>query len=535
MHNLQSRLAEDPCFLSDLASDIFPDTEDPEERLINLVNLAVRAKANADSLSLLPARYHVFARALEGAFACLDETAHEALEDNPSRLFLTRREECPHCQSHVVELATCTRCGVSYVVGRMHRDKVGDQQYLRHLTGQPDDSYGEQATFLLSGETVGWDEDEAVANMEDLDTIADSEIDPHVLCLRCGAISPVHGTTTDCGCEPSSPKVVLRRVDVKDTPELRRCVACGAQSRSGIVYRFLTGQDAPVSVLATSLYQTLPASTDEEMEKLPGQGRKLLAFSDSRQDAAFFAPYLERTYRQVLRRRLILKSLLEDPAGRQGRLRLQDLVGRLQVQAEEAGLFTQRQSYDERQRLMATWLMQELIAWDRRMSLEGLGLLRFRLLRPERWQPPQVFLDAPWSLSDEQTWQLLVLLLDTLRNQGVTTYLTGVDARDEAFAPRNRDLYMRGERADTKKGIFAWVPARGYNRRLDILTRLLERTTDLSEAERQATAEEALKGIWKHMTAPGSGMARTSARREPRTGWRAASHQPRILGGCTPC
>ncbi|MGD9101737.1 MAG: helicase-related protein, partial [Anaerolineae bacterium] len=519
---LQDKLAEEPHFLRGLAPNIFPaeldasspGREDANERLINLVNLAVRARPGLDSLSLLPARYHVFARALEGAFVCLNAPAHETpntqypIPNNtqyPPRLFLTRREECPHCHSQVIELATCVRCGVVYAVGRLVYSKDGDQrQSLRHLTGQLDDTYGEKAYFLLTDQTAGLDEDEAVATGEDLDTIAEDECEPYTFCPGCGAVAPGIGTSTRCDCKLSVPKMTLRRVDIQDKPELRRCVSCGARSNRGIVYRFLTGQDAPVSVLATALYQTLPASSDEDMEDLPGQGRKLLAFSDSRQNAAFFAPYLERTYRQVLRRRLILKTLLQDAAGREGRLRLQDLVGRLQRQAEDIGLFEQRESYDERQLRMATWLMQELIAWDRRINLEGLGLLKFRLVRPERWRPPQPLLEPPWNLTPDQAWQLLALLLDTLRHQGAVTYPDNVDPRGEEFAPRNRELFMREDRADSKKGIFSWVPTRGNNRRLDILSRLLARTTTLSKAERQDMAAKTLKKIWRHLTDPKS-------------------------------
>lgn len=75
--------------------------------------------------------------------------------------------------------------------------------------------------------------------------------------------------------------------------------------------------------LATALYQSLPVSTDPEMENLPGQGRKLLALSDSWQDAAFFAPYLERTYQQILCRR----DMLEERTNGELRYRFQiDLV-----------------------------------------------------------------------------------------------------------------------------------------------------------------------------------------------------------------
>jgi len=516
---LQNRLAEEPCFLGELAADLFPDREDAAERLIHMVNLAVHARPDPASLSLLPARYHVFARALEGAFVCLNTAAHRDMGNDPPRLFLTRREECPHCGSQVVELATCARCGAAYVVGRLTHDRDTDRQspfsdigrgrgrgqmVLRHLTGQPDDPRGEKAYFLLAGETAGLDEDEAVATGEDLDSITEDECERYVLCVACGAIAPGIGADPGCECDPSSPRVTLRRVDLQGKPELQRCVSCGARGGAGVVYRFLTGQDAPVSVLATALYQALPASTDAAMEDLPGQGRKLLAFSDSRQDAAFFAPYLEHTYEQVLRRRLILKTLVEDPTGRAGRLRLQDLVGRLERQAEEAGVFTQRQSYDERQQIVLTWLMQELIAWDRRISLEGLGLLKFRLVRPDRWYPPQPLLEPPWNLTPDEAWQLLALLLDTLRHQGVVTFPRNVDPRSEAFAPRNRELLMREDKADASKGIFGWAPARGNNRRLDILARLLARTADLAEEERQTVAADTLRGLWHHLTAPGS-------------------------------
>lgn len=506
LHKLQDRLAEAPHFLGDLATDIFPDQDataliDVAEKLISMVDLAVRARPDSVSLSLLPARYHVFARALEGAFGCLNTAAHADAPDDPPRLFLTRQEECPHCGSQVVELATCVRCGAAYVVGLLTRSQEATRlRYLRHLTGQPDGPRGERAYFLLADQTVVPDEDEAVAAGEDLDQIAEEVCEPYTLCLACGAIAPGQGVDPGCECDVGAPKIVLQWVDLQGKTELRRCVSCGSRSNTGIVYRFLTGQDAPVSVLATALYQTLPPSTDPEMEELPGEGRKLLAFSDSRQDAAFFAPYLERTYKQVLRRRLILKTLVEDPAGREGRLRLQDMIGRLQREAEEAGFFNQRQSYDERQGLMATWLMQELIAWDHRISLEGLGLVRFRLVRPERWRPPQVLLETPWNLTPEEAWRLLALLLDTLRRQGAVTFPLNVDVREDPFAPRNRELFMRGDKADSKKGIFSWVPTRGSNRRLDILLRLLERSTDLSEEERERTAVETLEGIWRHLT-----------------------------------
>ena len=499
LRRLQDRLAEAPCFLLDLAGDLFPDREDAAERLIDLVDLAVRARPDANSLSLLPVRYHVFARALEGAFVCLNaDSPSHATEDHP-RLFLTRQEVCPHCASHVVEMATCVRCGTAYVVGQIVHRRPPDRGLVLHqLTGYSDDPRSEQAYFVLSDQSAGLDEDEAVTTGEDLDAETEHIYEPYTLCLTCGGIAP--GRNVDTGCTCATSRITLYRVEQGKSPELRHCPACGARSNRGIVYRFLTGQDAPVSVLATALYQTLPESDDEDMREVAGQGRKLLAFADRRQDAAFFAPYLERTYRQVLRRRLILQALLEDEAGRQGRLRVQDVTRRLLQRAEEPDYLHSNKVMTNANAAMATWLMQELVAWDHRISLEGLGLLRFDLVRPDRWRPPQPLLESPWNLSPDEAWQVLQLLLNTLRRQGVVTFPPDVDPRGEAFEPRNQERLMREDRAEPKAHIFSWVPTQGNNHRLDILSRLLERITSLSEEERRATALETLRGLWRYLT-----------------------------------
>lgn len=498
LHRLQTHLAEQPHFMYQLAERLFPNEENSAETLIQLVNIAVRARPMPEALSLLPARYHVFARALEGVFACLSQPGHVAPEQ--PQLFLNRRETCPHCDLKIFELATCARCGTTYLVGRIVREiDDGDRRFLRQLSNQPDDTYGQRAYFVLGNPQSGLDEDEAVAAEEDIETASVDEQDTYTLCLNCGAIEAGPKLNNDCGCSKEHRRQ-LYRVDLKGKPELTHCVSCGVRSPGGVVFRFLTGQDAPVSVLATSLYQTLPPASNEEMETLPGQGRKLLSFADSRQDAAFFAPYLERTYRQLLRRRLILKALTGSGPGQQGRLRLQDMVSFLRDQAEAAGQFTQAQSYPERQALMSAWLMQELVALDRRNSLTGLGLVRFKLVPPQYWMPPPELLTAPWSLSREEAWDLLELLLNTLRQQGAVTFMDQVEPRDELFAPRNRLLYMRSHKADPQKGIFSWSPSQGNNRRLDILTKLLAQTTNLTEAQQKQYATEALNGLWRYLT-----------------------------------
>jgi len=503
LHELQDLLGKEPSLLEEVAHRIFRGEHDAGVHLVRLVKLAVRARPTASSLSLLPARYHAFARALEGVFACLNKQGHT---DQQPRLFLSRHETCPDCGGWVVELATCVRCGATYIVGRVDDDassliaSAAQQQTLRQLADGSAGQLGHPVYFLLGRQTVSVDEDEITATGEGLpEQAAPAQL--YQLCLQCGKCSVQERQLCSCG----GMMIALCKMETQNEREPRRCIQCGAHSTNAIIYRFLTGQDAPVSVLATALYQNLPPSLDEEVTDLPGKGRKLLVFSDSRQDAAFFAPYLERTYNQVLHRRLIVQALLSDREGRAGQLRIEDAVSLVLKASEQAGMFEQRQSRVQRQQAAKTWLMQELIALDRRLSLEGLGLLQFRLVRPQRWRTPHALQTAPWSLNEDESWTLIALLLDTLRQQGVTTFLEGLDPRDERFAPRSNEFFVRKDQSDSKAGILSWIPTRGSNRRQNLLERLLAYcAAELPLEERRQKATEALQGIWTHLTEPRS-------------------------------
>ena len=89
---LQSRLERGSVDLEGTAHELF---EGPQaaERLVDLVDLGVLARHREDDAPLIPARYHFFLRALEGAFLCL-HPEHPAGEP---KLLLSRHERCPAC------------------------------------------------------------------------------------------------------------------------------------------------------------------------------------------------------------------------------------------------------------------------------------------------------------------------------------------------------------------------------------------------------------------------------------------------------
>jgi hypothetical protein len=144
--------------------------------------------------------------------------------------------------------------------------------------------------------------------------------------------------------------------------------------------------------------------------------------------------------------------------------------------------------------------MQELTTWDRRNSLEGLGLVNFRLVKPRGWRAPQALLGEPWNLSEEESWTLIQILLDTLRQQVAVTFPDNVSPKEEAFAPRNREFYLRESESDGSAGIFSFLPKHGKtNRRIDFVTRLLAKTA-LSMDNVEEHAREALRILWRDFT-----------------------------------
>ena len=503
IRKLISSLKEQPSLLHVAAEHVFPGDPRAEQGLIDLVALAVMAKTGEEEMPLLPARYHTFARALEGAFVCLNEKDHP--KDKP-RLFLQRKKFCEYCGSRVFELANCTRCGTAYIVGTAtpgskldeqpegFEIKLNNQYLLQDSQIYISENARDTNYFIFSNELSSANEDENVTAEDVTEDEAYENSTEVRLCTKCGQVqNPLQAPQCNCGSEYMQK---MHKIDLKGKKTLKRCVSCSTRNSSGAVYRFLTGQDAPVSVIAGSLYDELPPSKNQNERDYPGEGRKMLNFTDSRQNAAFFAPYMERAHMRNLRRGLILQTVKEQLQGPIKDLRLQDLLAPLERKGNQIGLFRSKDSPTEKQKRMAIWLMQDFTPLDRRISLEGLGLLSFEPAIPDTW--PEFLKDSVLSLDRKQTYNLLRLLLNSLRYQGAVTYLMPDQSiyKEIEFSARTRLLYFRFQEADPKAGVFSWMPSENHeNTRSEYLKRLLI-SKGISEFEAKKVSRDLLKDIW---------------------------------------
>lgn len=467
--------------VGDIARRLDPVAPPSVDEITRLVTWGA-SQRTSDGEPVLSAKYHLFARATEGAFLCLSP--------HGPHVTLSRHERCATCDWQAFEMAACQMCGAVHLVG-----SVEIAGKTRRLSPKSGDDLRIAWFSLEAGDEDEFDEDVVLLDEQSRGALAGTGT-ALALCPRCGGLSQNVGspcTDADCGGTPTRTIVQVGR----SVESPRKCVHCGG-NRPRLIRRFESGNDASVSVLVTALYPELPAASADQVN-LPGGGRKLLAFSDSRQQAAFFAPYLKETYGRLLQRRILYTAIQKGQFGGNAAA-CTDIAALASNLASQAGVFDASETELTRQRTAETWLQAELMGLDRRISLEGVGLIAWRL-RDLGELPPMPPLTA-LGLSHDEIRALCQTLLDSLRHQGAVAGLEFVNLQDEIFEPRLGPIYARKHGADAKKKILSWVPTRGRNARSDYFGRVLA-----ALGADSAKTDDFLGGVFDALTHPAAATA----------------------------
>lgn len=493
---LRRLLLERPLELRDVAARLWPYMDDNEalEQCVAMIDLASQAKSDADDTPLVPARYHFFVRALEGAFVRFAPNVE---------LYLHRRTQR---EGAVFEIGSCRQCGQLHIIGRVV------DGFLTLPDGQEEPDF-----FLVDSQALMPDEDD-----EDEQLIEDRPVEsltPYVLCGWCGRLHEVDevGAHPVC-CVERGPAVMIEVWHAPRTDKGRsRCGTCATRAQDP-VRRVLTGQDAPVAVMSSTLYEQLPERSRPVEDVVPTisssawarrssartpartqhGARRLLTFADSRQEAAYFAWYLQATHMDGLWRRAVVQVVrrLTEQYGMS--LTAGDVVPVLKQFADEYKLFLDQDT--EMKKLAQTWryLLREFRSGPTVSGLESVGLLTFRPAEEALFTEP---FEKQWGLSRRQALDLWALLLDNFRLRGAIVFPAEVQPADEFFAPVNRQFYFRERVGQNLRGktILSWRPTRGHNARTDLLTRVL-RKLGAPEDEMAAQMEEVLGGTWGEIT-----------------------------------
>jgi Lhr-like helicase len=289
--------------LDELSAECFEEAGEQADRaLSSLVAMGSMARLRPGEPGLMPCRIHSFFRGLPGLWACLDPDCTEVEDRGPiGKLYPQPRDACD-CGARVMEFFTCRHCGSAYVRG--YTDQLSDPEFLWSEPGTRFESVG---GYLVELEPLDICLDDPFA-----DAVEPAELD-----LITGRLNPMElGDRTRQVFLPRDRTAAESDGDDDETStsarpagEFRPCGVCGKQAGYGrsSVQDHQTKGDQPFQAIVARQLEVQPPGFQPATEFAPLRGRKVLAFSDSRQVAARLAPNLQ-TYamRDVLRPLLLL-------------------------------------------------------------------------------------------------------------------------------------------------------------------------------------------------------------------------------------
>jgi len=459
-----------------VAAQLFPEGSktDQREALRALVTLGVIARPGPDDLPVLPARYHLAVRGIEGAVVRLDSGATEGWSD--LRLVKSHQDTSgiPY-----FPLLVCRNCGEPY----LEAWQEGERGPLHAHAGRGDHRV---VLRLMAADQV-----EPVEDDEGDGTTApppDSNALP-VFVSVAGAVFQ----------EPREGAVKLQRVPlVKDEEDERlyamKCAACG--ERAGrfpeAVSPLKAGDDAITSVVGQKVLESQPGRTTGLIaEHAMLSARKLLAFSDNRQDAAFFAPYFEGTsFRIALRGAIVRVLIAECQAKPLNLVELRDEVwNRLQeTQGGRLVFYAPQTLTAESERQARALLLEHITAQFclpgmRRVSMEGLGVVRVHYDQGTMSRLVEAMKKPTVPALEGCEEPLANWLLDSIRRQKAIKRYKGIDLSNDhvwgQWASRGNPGFLLQAEPNKPPHIRSFLPAPNYtNLRTWFLEKCLGLTRD---------------------------------------------------------
>lgn len=261
---------------------------------VHLLQMAAAARECVADYPLVPHRVHLVARMPESLGVCVNAECAGPAELRLEPLGCVTadlRDRCAYCGSAVISIARCDNCGETGLAGRL------DTVTAALLPASPRSQDNAFFTLEGSGSSV-------VVNRDD---------------GRVGGIG--------------MPGVVLH--------DVKHCPNCGAvaNGQGGSWAAIRPGDTLAVSVLAETLLAAVPEYPSDRRRWLPARGRRVLAFSDSRREAARFGPRLTRQHEFQVLRAAMAQVLSDTPLADSGLAEIIELENEdLRVKLQKQGL-----------------------------------------------------------------------------------------------------------------------------------------------------------------------------------------------------
>lgn len=438
--------------------------------------IAVASNAQSSGDKLFETRYHLFLRGIEGVYVTLNPDRH---------LFVKKMgtyKEDPlwdDCGYKVFAISFCHNCNATFIVGQT------EDGYLVQKSKFNDDY--EPEVYLLEGDYDESEIDEFEAGKK------------YIVCAKCGSIK--YATALDglsCG-HGKRYHNLLRKVKEKGDV-LHSCPCCHiTNTQRSIIRPYFLGNEAATSVIATGLYNVLPDSQiikkrvvleddffgeteEKEIEERKVLVKQFLTFSDSRQSAAFFASYLENTYRSNLMKRVMTKICEDNIEQFKGGISLDYFVSLLEERMEKLKIGVPK----TRNKLAWIYVIKELTNYKAKNSLQNKGILYF---------------DIDINMSDNAKLGMLASEVTTLFKLMTLYFIkkTAIKLPISVSKSDSAEIFHNGvsfgfDIAHTnRKYIESWLPATGKNNvRSLLIKRILPNLND-------EQVISLLKSIWNKL------------------------------------
>ena len=464
----------------ELATRVFPIAEigDAKTALTALISLGVLARpSTSGAFPLLPARYHLAASCIEGVSLRLS-TEHKEhwCESRRSRngIYI---DGAP-----AYRLFVCRVCGEPYIEG-------WDDGKHFHPRPEIKQNARRRVLRLVDG---------GQANTEIDPESDDREVEE---CPR-RHLNVKTGELADVGEEN-----VLSLAEapmIEDEEEKRRyvnkCLSCGASSGrfAEPITAIHPGDDALATVAAHNLLEALPPRLGATAET-PMQGRNLLVFADNRQDAAFFAPYFERTALDQAIRAATVQTLAEETDESIDLVGLRDGVWKA-LRKSGFKLYDRRNpealsNSAAKDRLMAL-LAAEVCGSPLRNSLESFGLMKVQYANSDKVES-RLATKVPSEIA-EHVLVIVQFLFDLMRQTRAINSLESIDLTDDSIWPKglaSAEIAYALTQTSNSRRLRTLLPPQGYiNRPLWVLVNQLK----LSDNQ----ARDFLSNFWEEAKRP---------------------------------
>jgi len=387
------------------------------------------------------ARYHFFVKAPDGVFVTLNKNGNVET--------LSFKRERTRNGKKVFQLTACRYCGEIFITGYLNKKNNKLELHFH----DPVNLDKMERTFLAIPNEITRETLELMA--ENSKRRRKEKTEKYYLNIESGELTKEekHGENWI--------EVFKLEREVNDIFfQPKKCPSCGVEGRKhkkGMWISYFTPpQEKPQAVLLEVLFRHIVENSEKQRD------RKIIAFSDSRKDAAFFATAYQDFNNEIWEKWIFYRSLTDEPLNKES-------VKKRII----ASLYQNRKWKDDRGITDKSFVREFALIYD---SLERNGLVKFLLPEEKEEKIINQFKDIIPTLKENDIKGLLYNLLAGLRENRIVED-KGNELGYEWYLWPEKTSKIRARNA-------VWIPYRkkdgsiSVNKRFHLLKRIFPKLTD---------------------------------------------------------